>query len=178
MRLCGILLAAGAGRRYGRPKALVPGWLGRGAALLLGAGCERVVVVLGAEADAARALLPDDARISAVLAEDWAAGLSASLRTGLAAASGDAAVVTLVDLPGMPASVVERMSRGAGPSTLRQAVYAGAPGHPVVLGAVHWGAVSAGVAGDRGARPVLLARGVEEIECGDLWHGRDVDTAF
>ena len=173
--LCGIVLAAGAGRRRGGPKALVDGWLAEAVQLLLAGGCARVVVVLGAAADEARTLLPDEPRVDAVVAERWADGIGESLRTGLAHATGDAALVTLVDLPGTPVSVVERVLGATG--RLRQAVFAGRPGHPVLLGREHWEPLARSLAGDRGARPYLRAHGVTEVECGDLHHGRDDDGA-
>ena len=36
-------------------------------------------------------------------------------------------------------------------------------------------AVIAGTAGDRGAGEYLAQNGAERVECGDLWHGADVD---
>src|ERR1700712_3821027 len=93
--IAGILLAAGAGTRMGQPKALVRGfdgvpWVVRGARILLAAGCSPGVVVLGARAAEAEALL--DASFSAedlviVRAEEWQSGMAASLRAGLAAAA-------------------------------------------------------------------------------------------
>jgi len=176
--LSGLVLAAGAGTRRGEPKALAHGgaWLRQAVDLLLGAGCASVVVVLGASADEARALVPPDERVEAVVADDWADGVGASLRAGLAHATGDAVVVTLVDLPGTPTSVAERITAGSDRSTLRQATYDGRPGHPVVVGADHWTALAATLHGDRGARPYLAAHGVDEVECGDLHHGEDIDT--
>lgn len=173
--LCGIVLAAGAGTRHGGPKALVVPWLADSVRLLLDGGCDQVVVVLGAAADEARALVPDDARVTSVVAPRWADGLGASLRTGLAHAGGDAVVVTLVDLPGTPVSVVERLTTTWDRRTLRQAVYDGRPGHPVVIGADHWAGLADTLTGDRGARGYLVAHGVEEVECVDLHHGRDID---
>ncbi|CAN5238207.1 nucleotidyltransferase family protein [soil metagenome] len=179
MAVTGIVLAAGAGSRLGTPKALVrtadgEPWVARASALLQLAGCERVVVVLGASAGDARALVP--ARAEIVLADDWAEGMSASLRAGLAAATGTAALITLVDLPELPLAVVRRVARGRPTTTdLRQATYGGRPGHPVLIGAAHWQAVAATVSGDRGARPYLVEFGVDEVECGDLWGGADVD---
>src|SRR4051812_19749541 len=111
--ISGIVLAAGAGTRHGGPKALVPGWLAAATRRVLDGGCERALVVLGAGADEARALVPADPRVCAVVAGDWAAGLGASLRTGLAHATGDAVLVTLVDLPGTPVAVVDRVLREA-----------------------------------------------------------------
>lgn len=167
MAVTGVILAAGAGTRAGGPKVLRPGWLSESCATLLDGGCSHVIVVLGAAPDAP---IPVDARITSVTAADWADGMSRSLRAGLGAATEEAAVVTLVDLPGMPASVVQRVLAADGP--LRQATYGGRPGHPVYMESAHWGLP---LSGDRGARDYLAAHAATLVECGDLWHGRDVD---
>ena len=172
MATCGIVLAAGAGTRFGRPKVLVPGWLDRATTTLLDGGCDRVVVVLGASLDVAPPTTP---RITHVVADDWANGLSASLRRGLAEADADDALITLVDLPGLPVAVVERVLAAAGP--LRQAVFAGRPGHPVFVAAAQHAALAGSITGDEGARRFLQENGVNEIECDDLWDGLDVDRA-
>jgi CTP:molybdopterin cytidylyltransferase MocA len=174
--LSGIVLAAGAGTRHGGPKALVVPWLADAVRLLLDGGCARVVVVLGAAADEARTLVPDDGRVTTVVAPRWAEGLGESLRTGLEHADGDAVVVTLVDLPGTPVSVLGRLTTTWDRHTLRQAVYDGRPGHPVLIGADHWAALSDTLTGDRGARGYLVAHGVVEVECGDLHDGLDIDV--
>lgn len=177
MRTTGILLAAGAGRRMGRPKALVEDWLERGLAAL--DPCHDVLVVLGAEAEVARARVPEGAA-DVVVADDWAEGMGASLRTGLAAVtdgSSDAVVVTLVDLPDVGRDVVARLLRErVGRATLRRAAYDGVPGHPVVLGRDHWEGVREAATGDQGARGYLRERQVVLVECGDLATGRDVDS--
>lgn len=165
----GIVLAAGAGTRFGGPKALVPGWLDAACETLLAGGCERVIVVLGAAPDAP---VPSDPRVSAIVADDWELGMSHSLRAGLLAASDGAALITLVDLPGLPVAVVERVLRADGP--LRQAVFGGRPGHPVLV-SLPAEELIASLAGDHGARDFLVANGVTEVECGDLWSGLDVD---
>lgn len=188
----------------GRPKALVLGedgepWVARAVRVLLGAGCARVVVVLGAQADDAAGLVPRDVRVTTVVAHDWADGLSASLRAGLTAAVAldadedpvTALVVVPVDLPGLTTDVVRRVvtapvggvgRAGAEPDVhgvdarvLRQAVYGGRPGHPVLLGRAHWAGVAADAHGDRGARHYLTVHGGTTVECGDLFDGHDVD---
>lgn len=178
----GLVLAAGAGRRANGPKALrrsadgTP-WLALGADLLLDAGCSRVVVVLGAMAEFALPLIPDDPRVGTVIAADWDTGVSASLRAGIRAATGTATLVTLVDLPDLPASVARRvLGDGVAADDLRQAVFGGRPGHPVLLGSAHWDAIAHSVHGDQGAREYLVAHEVREVECGDLASGDDVDA--
>jgi CTP:molybdopterin cytidylyltransferase MocA len=181
-RTAGLLLAAGAGTRMGRPKALVvdddgTSWLARGVETLRAGGCDEVVVVLGAAADEARELVPDD--VAVVVAADWAEGMSASLRAGLDHLEGtdaDAALVSLVDLPDVSAAVVRRvLAAGADPAALVRTTYDGRPGHPVVLGREHWSGVRASAVGDRGARGYLADHAPVEVECGDLATGADVD---
>ena len=176
----GLVLAAGAGRRFGGPKALartpegVP-WTALSVRMLEAAGCARVLVVLGAEADAARALVPSSAEV--VVADGWAEGMGASLAAGLAAASTASAVlVTLVDLPGLPVEAALRViGSDPGPGSLRRTVYHGRPGHPVLIGTQHLAGLAASLAGDRGGRDHLAAAGVAEVECGDLFSGADQD---
>jgi molybdenum cofactor cytidylyltransferase/nicotine blue oxidoreductase len=179
----GLLLAAGAGTRMGKPKALMrdpdgTSWLRRTVAVLHGGGCETVTVVLGAGAEEATALLPD-AGIAVLVAEDWSEGMGASLRAGLRALAGSdavAAVVMLVDLPDVTAEVVRHVAaRVSEPGQLARASYSGRPGHPVVIGRDHWAAASESVAGDQGARDYLASHDVVDVECGDLASGRDRD---
>jgi CTP:molybdopterin cytidylyltransferase MocA len=183
--LAGLVLAAGAGTRYGMPKALardaagVP-WVVRAVTTLRAAGCGPVVVALGAAADEAEALVPPGALVERV--PGWAEGLSTTLLGGLARlGDGDAeqALVVPVDVPDLPVAAAVRVARAgadARDDALVQAVYAGVPGHPVLLGRAHWRELAAGLAGDRGARPYLRAHGALEVDCADLWSGADVDT--
>jgi CTP:molybdopterin cytidylyltransferase MocA len=179
--VAGLLLAAGAGSRMGMPKALMrdadgTSWLQRSVSALVDAGCDPVTVVLGARAEEARAVVPDG--VAVVVADDWAEGMAASLRAGLAALGGDDAVVlSLVDLPDVTADVVRRVvAAGADPATLIRAAYDGRPGHPVVIGSEHWAGVADSATGDQGAKPYLAAHDVALVECGDLATGRDVDS--
>lgn len=181
----GLLLAAGAGRRMGSPKALVRDadgtpWLVRSTAVLRDGGCDAVTVVLGAGAEEAVDLLADEPPVDVVYAEDWAEGMGASLRRGLEALTGDSAaevaLVHLVDLPDVTAEVVARVcGEATGPDVLVRAAYDGRPGHPVLLGRDHWAAISAGARGDRGARDHLAAHESTWVDCSDLATGQDVD---
>jgi len=183
-QVAGLLLAAGAGRRMGRPKALVhdpdgTSWLLRAVTALADGGCAPVLVVLGAGHEPARELLRGQ-DVQVVLARDWEQGMGASLRAGLAALDGEsveAALVTLVDLPDIGADVVDRVRRCGwdGRSSLARAIFAGRPGHPVLMGSEHWAAVCHKAIGDKGARDHLATHPVRSVDCTDLASGEDVD---
>ncbi|HMM97071.1 nucleotidyltransferase family protein [Phycicoccus sp.] len=186
MPTVGLLLAAGAGRRMGGPKALVrpgddaPTLLETALARLHAAGLARVVVVLGASAEAARPPA-EAAGAEVVVADDWATGMGASLRAGLGhlahTTDDDAALVTLVDLLDVDERVHRRVLGAAqGPTTLVRAAYDGTPGHPVLLGRDHWAGAAGTAHGDRGARDYLRSHAPVLVECGDLATGRDADT--
>lgn len=180
MTTIGLLLAAGAGRRMGRPKALVGSWLVDSVGNLREGGCERVVVVLGAAALEASQLL-EGYDVEVVIAEDWAEGMGASLRTGLASLTepvGSAVLVSLVDLPDVGADVFRRLlDRPITRATLARAAYDAVPGHPVLIGAEHWPGVMASARGDQGARSYLGTQTVDLVECGDLATGQDRDSS-
>ncbi|WP_418277453.1 nucleotidyltransferase family protein [Isoptericola jiangsuensis] len=189
VRLGGLVLAAGAGTRFGGPKGLArttagEPWVQRAAGMLRAAGCDVVLVTAGARGQVVAALVPSSAVVVSV--PDWADGLSASLRAGLVAAAAlpappDALVVTPVDTPEAPPSAVVRVleaahSTGGAPSRLlARAVYDGRPGHPVLIGRDHWDELRATLRGDTGAGRYLAAHGALDVECGDLWSGDDVD---
>ena len=176
----------------GRPKALIlaeagESWSARAARILHEGGCDDVVVVLGADAGQARALLPANDWLRSVTAGDYTSGLSRSLVRGLATITehpAEAVVLTLADLPtAVPGEVLRVLGLEpgsalptAGATTLRRAVHAGVPGHPVVIGRDHWASVATEARGDLGAGPFLRSRGVELVECGDLSDGRDADS--
>lgn len=189
-RVVGLLLAAGAGRRMGGPKALLDRH-GRAAVrdavdVLRAGGCDDVVVVVGAQADRVAALIDAQEGVQVVRCDDWRQGMGASLRSGLAAvpASAEAVLVLLVDLPDVRSDVVARVLTAAeaeaGPAglgaVLARAAYDGTPGHPVLLGADHLAGVAASAEGDRGGRGYLAEHAVWLVECGDLAGGHDVDT--
>ncbi|TXS48499.1 nucleotidyltransferase family protein [Streptomyces sp. uw30] len=184
--VAGLLLAAGGGRRLGgRPKALLR-HRGRplveyAAWVLRAAGCARVHVVLGAGADAVR----EQAELgTCVLVEnpDWADGMGSSLRAGLDSLAGTqarAALVSLVDQPGIgPEAVARVLAAYEDETSLASAAYAGVRGHPVLFGAAHWTGIAASATGDRGARAYLKQHeeAVRLVECGDVAQPYDIDT--
>ncbi|MEU9559273.1 nucleotidyltransferase family protein [Streptomyces fumanus] len=185
-QVAAVLLAAGGGRRLGgRPKALLT-HRGRplvehAVGVLRAGGCARVHVVLGARAETVR----ERAALEGCVLVDnpeWERGMGTSLRAGLESLAGTgarAALVALVDQPGIGAAAMARV-RGAfrDEDSLASAVYAGVRGHPVLLGAAHWAGVTASADGDRGARAYLRehAAAITRIECGDVARPYDIDT--
>ncbi len=173
--IAGLVLAAGAGTRFGvQPKLLAEFEHRPLLEHAISAQCavpelERVVVVLGAHAAQVRAAV-DFMRAEPVVCEDWHTGQAASLRRGVAALAGASKViVTLGDQPLLTPEVIARFVNE--PPGAR-AVYDGRPGHPVVLGSEQLQALVE-LIGDHGARELL--RG-PAIECGGLCSGLDVDT--
>src|SRR4051794_23024642 len=171
--VAGLVLAAGGGRRYGMPKALVE----YGGSLLVeravrtaAAVCDPVLVVLGARAvDVWRTA---DLSGATVLANaDWESGMASSLRTGLDGllswpGSPPAAVlVQLVDMPGMTPAGLARMAEHAAPDALAVASYDGVRGHPVLLGREHWAGGAATATGDAGARRYPAAPAAAAVDC-------------
>ncbi|WP_186780235.1 nucleotidyltransferase family protein [Streptomyces salinarius] len=184
--VAGLLLAAGGGRRLGgRPKALLEHrghpLVEHATDMLRAAGCARVHVVLGARAQDVRARAALD---GCVLVDnpDWEQGMGSSLRAGLRSLTGTgarAALVALVDQPGIGAEAMARVGAGYRDETsLVSAAYAGVRGHPVLLGAAHWAGVAATATGDRGARAYLREHEAEIalVECGDVARPYDIDT--
>lgn len=186
----GLLLAAGAGRRYGTPKALVDTgdgpWVLRAVQVLLEGGCPEVLVVTGAAADEVEALVAGAGEPRAVTTRcgTWRQGMGESLRSGLTtlATRGRGvprrALVHLVDLPDVGPEVVRRVlaSTTAAEAALARACYRSRPGHPVLLGRDHWQAVLDRAGGDAGARAYLRRASPSLVECGDLASGVDADV--
>jgi molybdenum cofactor cytidylyltransferase len=176
----GLVLAAGAGTRFGGRKQLadvagrplldhVLDAMGR-------APLDRVVVVLG---DGSREVLEgvDLQGARAVLCERWRDGQSASLRAGVdALADCRAAVIALGDQPLLSPQAVERLLRARdGSCDAVRATYDGVPGHPVVIERALFARVRR-LGGDVGARAVLSDARVLDVPCDGLGLPDDVDT--
>ncbi|WP_344894809.1 nucleotidyltransferase family protein [Actinomadura meridiana] len=174
----GLLLAAGEGRRLGRPKAALEldgeRLVDRGVRMLRDAGCSPVIVVVGAEpVEVIGAVVVPNA--------DWRSGMGSSLRAGLAALppACPAVVVALVDQPLVTADAVRRLiaayEAGAG---IAVATYGGARRNPVLLRAEHFAGAAEAAVGDLGAREFLRANLglVTPVPCDDVAAPDDVDT--
>lgn len=178
--ICGLVLAAGAGTRFGERSKLLADLDGRPllehavAAQCAVGELERVAVVLGAASEEVLERV-DFMRAETVVCLRWSEGQAYSLRCGIEHLTSRApdvtrVIVTLGDQPRVSPALIARFV-GESPGT--RAVYGGVPGHPVVLGPVQLRAI-ARLRGDQGARELL--RGGNRIECGDSSAVRDVDT--
>lgn len=192
-RVAGVLLAAGEGSRFGRPKALVEldgqTLAARGVNVLRTGGADPVLVVTGA----AQVNLDG---VHTVYNEQWRTGMGSSLRAALRAltdaeGAGDrpaataavdvgAVVVALADQPLVGTDAVARLIAAyRGGASVAVAGYDGKPRNPVLLAREHWPEVIAAATGDQGARAFLRARPelVTLVECGDTGSPDDIDTA-
>jgi nicotine blue oxidoreductase len=180
-RVAGLVLAAGAGRRFGSPKALAEldgeRLVDRAVRTLRDGGAAPTYVVSGAAPlRVAGAVVVDN--------QDWQEGMGSSLRAGLAALSGlppevAAVVVVLVDQPGLTGEAVARLVAAAdAPEVIAAAAYDGRQGHPVLLGRAHWGEVARTATGDVGAREFLRRHTGELrlVECSGVATDADVDA--
>jgi molybdenum cofactor cytidylyltransferase len=179
--IAGVVLAAGAGTRFGGRKQLAEldrrPLLEHALAAMESAPVGKRIVVLGADA----AQIADSVDLHgarAVVCDDWESGQSASLRAGLEAAGpeADAVVVTLGDQPWIAARAIAAViaARGEGAQAVR-ATYDGAPGHPVLIERDLFAAVRT-LSGDVGARDVLRGAHVRDVPCDGLGGPGDVDT--
>lgn len=178
-----LVLAGGAGRRFGGGKLLADlagaPVIRRAAEAAAGGRFAEVVVVTGAQDAPVRTALQGLAcRI--VHAPDWANGMAATLRTGVAALAPDAqgVCVFLGDMPLVPvgvcsalAEVAERAGYAARPR------FEGKPGHPVAFTRVAFADLMA-LQGDKGATALLAGRpgDVAYIDTAETGVLLDIDT--
>ena len=129
----GILLAGGASRRMGRPKALLEL---RGETFLdrliriYTPRVARVIVVLGHQAAEIRAALRPS-RAEFVINPEPERGQFSSLQAGLAATDADAALFQPIDYPAVAESTLDRLLAGGPGFAIPR--YAGERGHPILL---------------------------------------------
>lgn len=181
-----IVLAAGAGSRFGGDKLLAP-YKGRplieaALANLAGTPVDETVVVVGEGSERLReACEPYAVRV--VANPDWARGQSTSVRAGLAACAGSpetrAAVVLLADQPLVGSGAVERLVEAfEGGAKVAVATYGGEPRNPVLFSREAWPLLLRELSGDEGARGFVRGHPelVEYVACDGVGNPADVDT--
>jgi molybdenum cofactor cytidylyltransferase len=147
----------------------------------LSSGARPILVVTGHRPDEVRAALGGRPVVYAH-AEDFDAGLSASLKAGIAAVPPEvgAALVCLGDMPLVTGRMLDRLIAAWDPDEGRSIIaptHHGKIGNPVLWDRAYFPEILA-LTGDSGARGLLErhAEEVEEVEIGDDAILRDFDT--
>ncbi len=191
LRFEAVVLAAGAGARFGGGKLLAP-W--RDGVLLdaalesaFAAPVRRVTLAVGADGERVAAAAEEFARrrgaldrLTIVSTPDWALGLSAPLKRAIAglAPDVDAAFVFLGDMPMIPVGVPAALAKAlTGDVAAAIPTFDGELGHPALIGAPLFPAIL-DLQGDRGARRLLDALGprLARVAAPDSGVLLDVDT--
>ncbi|MHA3702904.1 nucleotidyltransferase family protein [Jatrophihabitans sp. YIM 134969] len=175
-RVLGVVLAAGAGRRMGQPKAtlVVEGQrlIDRATAVLRDGGCDAVAAVV----PVGLAPWPDALVVENPLADT---GMRSSLARALTVAQGyDALAVTLVDTMGVSAEAVAAMVERwrAAPDRIAVALYNGRRAHPAVMSVERWAGAVELAGPDEGARAYLRAHPDDVDEVAAPGDDTDLDT--
>ena len=179
-----MILAAGASRRMGQPKQLLPvagiPLLRRVGQMALDAKIGPVWVVLGANAEVIGPTLAG-LPVKMVVNESWEEGMGASIRTGMAAIEGEArawsgVLITLGDQPGITKMHLARLiyTMIATGKSIVASRSAGKLSPPALFAPEHFPALRA-LQGDAGAR-VLLKENPDQIAVVDTDDPGDLDT--
>ncbi|HWX88766.1 MAG TPA: XdhC family protein [Rhizomicrobium sp.] len=182
-RIAGIVLAAGSSSRMGHNKLTAPvnakPMIRHAVEAALAAGLDPVIVVTGHDAAGVRGALTGVA-VRFVQNDDFAHGLSTSLRAGIGAVPGtcEGAMVLLGDMPSIGPALIGRLRDAFAPGrTICVATARGRRGHPVLWGRQFF-AQMLELNGDAGARSLMAAHEDQlcEIEAGDDAPLADIDT--
>ena len=174
--IAGVILAAGAGRRMGGPKAVIEiegvRLVDRAVENFKSAGIDTVFVVLGA-------WIGEVKGAEIIVNADWESGMASSLQSALRhvteIAEIDSVLISLVDLPGLTAQAIAEIAKTARDVVV--ATYKEVPGHPAKFARAHWAGIMASAHGNIGARDYLAGRNdIHHLRLDDLADGTDVDT--
>ncbi|MCI4678154.1 NTP transferase domain-containing protein [Rhodoblastus acidophilus] len=185
-RIAAIVLAAGRSQRMGANKLTMTldgkPLVRHAADTARAAGIETIVVVVGHEAEKVRAALAG-CDVAFVLNEDYAQGLSTSLKKGVAALPRelDGAMIFLGDMPDIDPAMIARMIAAFDPregSAIVAPRCRGRLGNPVLWGRAFFPLILERTSGDAGAKQLIGRYGqwVAAIDAGDDIF-TDLDTA-
>lgn len=187
-RVSAIVLAAGAGSRFGGGKLLATY---RGRPLVEAVLCKlheapvnEIIAVVGDRSGAEEERLRHICSLyGALIAENpkWEDGISTSVKRGLAAClpEADAAVVVLGDQPLVGATAIRRLvEANEGGADVAVATYGGKRRNPALFARWTWPMLEEELSGDEGARGFLKRHPelVTEVPCDDVADPTDVDT--
>jgi len=180
-----VILAAGEARRFGQAKQLLD-WKGesmirRVAKIALEAGCQPVLVVVGAYADEVRQAL-DGLPVRIIENNDWKAGLASSVKTALQVVpqTAGAALFMLADQPQVTIELVKKLIalHRLRFTPLTAPRHAGRRANPVLFDRVTFPALSR-LEGETGGRALFgdeRRYPVSWLDWDDPWLLFDIDT--
>ncbi len=183
-KIGGLLLAAGASRRFGSPKQLAQfegqSLLRRAAESLVRSSCEPIVVVLGAEIQQSSAEIAD-LPVNIQVNQDWQLGMSSSIKSGLVKLRSiepglAAVIITLCDQPRVTAELIELFSDKfrATRDAIIAAEYGATNGVPALFSRAMFVELL-NLTGDKGARDLI--RGREDVSTINLEEAQfDIDS--
>lgn len=184
-RVTGIVLAAGRGSRMGRTKQALPF---RGQTILecvvdcaLASRLQRVIVVLGYQADALEPLMKGR-DVTVVVNPSFENGQSSSLKTGLQAVSdeADAVIFLLGDQPLVSTGTINHILSAyeSSPSSpVVHPVFDGKRGNPVLFSRETFSRIEL-LSGDSGARALFkeYSGSILQVQVDNPWVLFDLDT--
>jgi molybdenum cofactor cytidylyltransferase len=161
MRIGAVVLAAGKASRFGAPKQLLEiegeTLIDRACRTALEAGCDPVLRVLGAHAEAILER-PCPGHVDTLVHAGWEEGMGSSLAAGVSDLLGrapelDAVFVMLADQPMVTAGLLEEMRSRLSEASVVLCDHGDATGPPALFGWPHFAELMA-LRGDRGAKAV------------------------
>lgn len=183
-RISAILLAAGASKRFGGPKLLLP--LGNSTILersvdnLLGSKVSEVIVVIGYRAHEVGRVIADKP-VKIVVNRFYRQGMSTSLRVGLGMVSkhATAIMIALADLPFIPTAAVDTLIEAFRHNNkgIIVPLHDNRRGHPVIFSIKYQGELSQ-LTGDMGGREIIGRHSDDMLEVAVDSESiyRDIDT--
>jgi len=180
-----IILAAGRSLRMGSPKQLLriddESLVRRAAKSALASRCDRVIVVVGADAEAVAREI-SDLPVERLENANWEEGIASSIRAGVEAATAaqpqpDAVLIMLADQPAVTSELLDQLVAAAetAPAGLVACEYAGTLGAPAFYARRHFDALGR-LSGDRGGKTLLAAHSEAVVRIPFAAAAIDVDT--
>lgn len=187
MTIGAVILAAGAGTRLGGvAKALLVGrdqrtFLSSILASAREVGLADAVVVVGAPHGDAVAVHARELGARTIVNPHPEQGMASSVALGFAAIDADSAWLWPVDHPDVAAATLRQLVAALGAHDAARPVFGGRRGHPPLIARGLFARLAAcgdGTGSGGGARAVLAAADVVDVEVADRGVVRDVDTAI
>ncbi len=187
-RVAGVILAAGASTRMGKPKQLLPvqgqTLLGRLIDETLKSDLVKVILVLGHEAEAIRSALKEklnNPKLKVIENRLYKQGISTSIITGLKEAekNSDHVMILLADMPHIDSRLINLLLHRYLDSKLPLGAVEikGKRSHPVIFGRTLYHELHQ-LKGDVGARELFQKHGSQVclVEPEGFYDDRDIDT--